>query len=140
MRHVRRLATAVIGYAAASFVMPLLYLLYEDVSFFWRSGSYFFDLGDQVTALIVGAWIAAVYGALPALPLIASSELTGRRGWRLSILGGALVGAGMFAIMQLYPLTQARPGLDMLVALIAAGSLCGVVYRLVAGRPLATAG
>ncbi|MBZ9989874.1 hypothetical protein LB572_22500 [Mesorhizobium sp. BH1-1-5] len=131
---------AVIGYAAASLVMPLLFLLYEGASSFWRSGSYFFDLGDQVTALIVGAWVAAVYGALPALPLIALSEFSGRRGLRFSILAGALVGATMFAIMQFHPLTQAPPGLDMLIALTAAGSLCGVVYQLVAGRLLPTAG
>lgn len=140
MRCIRRLAAAVVGYAAASLVMPLLYLLYDGVSFFWRSGSYFFDLGDQVMALIVGAWVAAIYGALPSLPLIALSELTGRRGWTSSVLGGAFVGTVMFAIMQIYPLTQARPGLDMLVVLTGAGCLCGAVYKLVAGRLLPAAG
>ncbi|QKC68606.1 MULTISPECIES: hypothetical protein [Mesorhizobium] len=128
-----RLAAVAISYALASLVMPLVFLLYEDASIFWRGGRLFFDLKDQLVALVAGTIIAAIYGALPAVPLIVVSELTERRGWTFSILGGALVGTVMFAIMQIYPMARTRPALDLLIALIVAGSLGGAVYRLVMG-------
>ena len=128
-----RLAAVAISYALASLVIPLVFLLYEDASIFWRGGRLFFDLKDQVMALIAGTMIAAIYGALPAVPLIVLSELTERREWRLSILGGAFVGTVIFTIMQIYPMARTRPALDMLITLIVAGGLGGAIYRLVVG-------
>lgn len=86
--------------------------------------------------LIFGAWVAAIYGVLPAAPLIVLSEVTRQRGWTRFIAGGALVGAFMFAEMHIYPLIQNPLGLETLVALVIAGSLCGIVYRSAANRLL----
>ncbi|TPN83684.1 hypothetical protein FJ987_24150 [Mesorhizobium sp. CU2] len=134
------MAAAAVCFAIASFVMPLLYLLYDNALFVWRSGEFFFDLADTVLALIAGATVAAVYGALPAVPLIVLSELTRERGWPNFIVGGALVGILIFAEMLVYPTMQRLPGLDMLGFLIVGGSLCGIVYRLTLTRLLPISG
>ncbi|MER9256249.1 hypothetical protein NKI59_31780 [Mesorhizobium sp. M0598] len=132
MKYLRRLAVTLLCYALAAFTMSLVFFLL-DALIWWRVPA-FLSTRDSWSLLLLGAMIAGIFGAPLAIPMVIASQVLEARRWILFVVGGAFVGTCVFAVWKLHLSAQRPPDVDVLVALIIAGSLAGAVYRLVESR------
>jgi len=137
VRFIRRLGATFLCYVLAAFVMCLAFVIGDSAMQLRAPKMLFSHEGPGL--LVLGTYLAAIYSALPATPLIIASQLLRARRWSYFVLGGAVVGALIFALLQIGPPPfqgLRNTSLSFVFALVVAGSLAGASYRLMAGRLL----
>ncbi|WP_157014483.1 hypothetical protein [Mesorhizobium xinjiangense] len=134
--HFLRLTAMLVGFGAAVLTASLfLNLVFISVLGLTAEEIGFVASTSLVVSVPVLALFLGYYAFLPAIVVMAATEILGLRDWLWHALGGGAVSAAVLAY------AWQRPGADpafsdqgFFLIVVAAGLLAGIAYWLVAGR------